>query len=32
MKLGDKNEARSAYIEQLDKDEKLFARKRSTEL
>ena len=32
MKLGDKNEARSAYIEHLDKDERVFARKRSTEL
>ena len=32
MKLGDRNEERSAYIEQLDKDERGFARKRSTEL
>ena len=32
MKLGDKIEGRSAYIEQLDKDESVFARKRSTEL
>ena len=32
MKLGDKNDGRSAYIEQLDKEESVFARKRSTEL
>ena len=30
-KLGDKDEGRSAYIEQLGKDEKVFARKRSKE-
>ena len=32
MKLGDKNEGRSVHIQQLDKDESVFARKRSTEL
>ena len=32
MKLGGKNEGRSAYIKQVDKDERVFARKRSTEL
>ena len=32
MNLDDKNEWRSAYIEQLDKDERVFARKESTEL
>ena len=32
MKLGDKNNGRSAYIEQLDKKESVFARKISTEL
>ena len=31
MKLGDKNDGRSAYIEQFDKEESVFARKRSTE-
>ena len=30
MKHGDKNEGRSAHIEQLDKDKRVFARKRST--
>ena len=30
MKLGDKNKGRLAYIEQLDKDESVFARERST--
>ena len=32
MKLGDKNDGRSAYIDQLGKEESVFARKRSTEL
>ena len=32
MKLGDKNEGKSEYIEQFDKDERVLARKRSTEL
>ena len=32
MKLGDKNEGRSTYIERLDKHERVFARKRSIEL
>ena len=32
MKLGDKHEGRAAYIEQLDKDDRVLAMKRSTEL
>ena len=32
MKLGDKNDWRSVDIEQLDKDERVFTREKSTEL
>ena len=31
MRLGDNNEGRSSYIEQFDRDERVFARKRSKE-
>jgi len=32
MKLGDNDEGRSAYIERFDEDERVKARKRSSEL